>query len=846
MFDLAKQTIRARKGGFAAAFVALFCGAALVTACGMLFESALRGGVAPERYVSATVVVGAQQSIPVKEDADRYLAERVPLPAGLVDKVAEVAGVERAIGDVSVPITMVAGGRLVPADRPIVAHGQDSLPLGEYGLQAGAKARASNEVVLDLATAKAAGVTVGDSVRIAAGSAPWSYSVVGVTDQVGEKSRQANVWLTDAAARQLTGRPQQVDAIGVVGEPGTSPKELAERIERALGQHVVTYVGHRRGDVEFLDAGRSRSELTMLSISFAGSVPMIAMMVVASTLTLAIQQRRREFALLRAIGATPGQVRQMIASELWLVSLLAGVLGSVPGIAVGYLLRNGFAAGGLIPPDFQVAWSPLPMVAAALMMVVTAQVSGLIAGRRPARLRPVDAFGESAVEPRTFGRKRLVIGLVLCLVGVAASALPMLVKGEAAAGGVGSTILLLVVAVIVLGPKIASASTSFLGPIVRRFSGASGYLASVQTSSNSRRLGAAITPLVLAIAFVSVQIFMQTTTAAAAAAQAREGTVADFVVSGSAGLSPSVVSSVREVPGVGAATPTVTTQVIARYDFADSVEIQPFAAQGIDPRQLPETLDLSVTSGELSSLGAGTVAMSEWAAGTLGARVGDKLSLTLGDGTPFAPRVVAIYQRGLGFGDFTMARDVVLPHVTSGRDSAVLVRVAPGASRASVGEALGELAATYPGLVVADQTALRANLQQDLKAQSWGNLLGTAVVLGYLAIAIANTLVLATADRAREFALLRLVGASRRQVARMIRTEASVVVLIAVVVGSLITVPPLVGISLATTGSPIPYVPPLGYAAIVLAAVVFGLMSMTIPARLALRTRPIDAVTAEA
>ena len=54
---------------------------------------------------------------------------------------------------------------------------------------------------------------------------------------------------------------------------------------------------------------------------------------------------------------------------------------------------------------------------------------------------------------------------------------------------------------------------------------------------------------------------------------------------------------------------------------------------------------------------------------------------------------------------------------------------------------------------------------------------------------------------------------------------------------ALIAVPPLIGISLATTRSPIPYVPPLGYAAIVL-------LSMTIPARLALRThRPIDAIT---
>jgi putative ABC transport system permease protein len=811
----------------------------------MLFESSIRGGVPPERYASASVVVGARQSIPVPEDADRFLAERVPLPANLVAKIDAVEGVERAIADVSVPVTVVAGGKVVSGDQPIVAHGQESLPLGSFGMQAGRPVRAAGEVVLDLATASAAGATVGDRVQLASGSGPSAYTVVGIVDQTSA-GRQLNVWLADATVRQLSGRVGAVDAVGVIGAAGSDPDELASRISHALGSHVVTYTGNRRGDVEFLDAGRARQDLMGMAISFGGTVPMIAMMVVASTLALAIQQRRREFALLRAIGATPRQVHQMIASELWLVSLAAGVLGSVPGVAVGYLLRNGFSAAGLVPQDFRVAWGPLPMLAAVLMMVVTAQLSGLIAARRPARLRPVDAFGEAAVEPRGFSRKRLVIGLVLAGVGVAASGLPMFIKGEAAAGGVGGTILLLVVAVIVLGPKIASSSTALLGPIVRRFSGVSGYLASLQTSTNSRRLGAAITPLVLAISFVSVQIFMQTTTAAAAVSQAREGTVADFVVSGAAGLSPSVVSAVRSVPGVRAATPMVTTQVIARYRFADGDEIQPFGAQGIDPRQLSETLDLSVTSGQLSSLGPDSVALSEWAAGTLGASLGDKVNLTLGDGTPFAPRVVAIYQRGLGFGDFTMARSALLPHVAPARDSTVLVRVAEGASRTAVGSALGELAVAYPGLVVADQSALRANLQQGLKAQSWGNLLGTAVVLAYLAIAIANTLVLATADRAREFALLRLVGATRRQVARMIRTEAVVVVLIAVVVGSLITVPPLMGISLAMTGSALPYVPPLAYAAIVAAATLFGLLSMSIPARLALHTRPVDAVSSGA
>lgn len=47
MLRYALQTLRARKGGFIGAFLALFCAAALVTACGILLETGLRGPSAP-------------------------------------------------------------------------------------------------------------------------------------------------------------------------------------------------------------------------------------------------------------------------------------------------------------------------------------------------------------------------------------------------------------------------------------------------------------------------------------------------------------------------------------------------------------------------------------------------------------------------------------------------------------------------------------------------------------------------------------------------------------------------------------------------------------------------------
>src|SRR5687768_5641877 len=98
MLEHAKATIRHRKGPFVGMFVAVLCAAALVPALGVLFESGLRAGVPPQRYAGAAVVVGAQQSIPVEEDIDLPFSERVPLPADVVDRVADVPGVAKAVG----------------------------------------------------------------------------------------------------------------------------------------------------------------------------------------------------------------------------------------------------------------------------------------------------------------------------------------------------------------------------------------------------------------------------------------------------------------------------------------------------------------------------------------------------------------------------------------------------------------------------------------------------------------------------------------------------------------------------------------------------------------------------
>jgi putative ABC transport system permease protein len=830
MRDYAKATIRHGKGPFVGMFVAVLCAAILVTALGVLFESGLRGGVPPQRYAGATVVVGAQQSIPVEEDLDLPFGERVPLGADVVDRVAAVPGVAKAIGDVSVSVDVLVDGEPIP----VRGHGWSSAELTPFTVRDGGPPR-TDGVVLDRELAARSGVGVGERIDIAIGAVPSAFVVTGITDQALD--RESTLLFTDRRARELSGRPKQVDAVGVLGAPGVDADDLADRISAAL-PGVSVHTDDARGDVEFLDAGAVRAELVVLSLSFAGTALMIAMLVVGSTLGLSIQQRRREFALLRAVAATPRQIHRMIGAEILLVAGTAAVLGAGAGIGGAFGLRAAFAAVGMLPADFGLAVSPLPALVAMLLCVGTARLAGWLAARRTAKIDPIEALRESAVEQSELGRFRVIAGRAALLLGVGTSVLPVFLPGESAVAGAASSALLMVLAVALLGPRLVAVAIRLIGGPLRAAAPVGGYLAVANVTASARRLAVVVTPLVLAVTMASVQIFVQTTVSAEAEEQSDVGVVADFVVSGQSGLAPRVTDAVRSADGVETVTPVVRSQAFVRHLVAGSWEVSSYAAQGVDPAGLATTLDLEPREGRLASLTGTTVALSEMAAETIGVGVGDSIDLHLGDGTRLRPRVVATYGRGLGFGDLTLPHDLLAAHTTTRLDQSILVHAN------DVGAAERSLAALdLPGVAVIDRGALTAAGDAQRAAQSWTNLIALFVILGYVAIAVVNTLVMATAARSKEFALLRMVGTSTAQVRRMMRIESLVVVGIAIVVGSVAAVPPLVGMSIGLTESPFPSITPLTYLAIVAATAGLGLLAIGIPTRVALRTHPVHALT---
>ncbi|GAA2660319.1 MULTISPECIES: ABC transporter permease [Actinosynnema] len=816
MRTLALASVRHRLGSFAAVVVSVLLASALLTALGVLLESGLRSGVPPQRYAGADVVVGAAQAVEVVEDLDLRLAERAPLPADAAARVAAVPGVREAIPE-SATAVLVDG---VPAQ----AVGWGTAALAPSELVGGRAPATPTELVLDAGLAAELGASPGSRVPVAVGGVPEEYEVTGVTGT--SVPRRPAAYLTDQRALELAGG--QVDVVGVLADQGVDPDALAESIAAAL-PGATTYTGVRRGDAEFLDAGEARGYLITLSSSFAGTTLMIAVLVVASTLALSIGQRARELALLRAVAATPAQIHRMVGTEVLLVSGAAAVLGALPGIWAAGLLRDAFADAGQLPPDFALALSPAPPLAAILLVVGTARFAAWLAVRRPASADPMTALRESALAPPQVSALRARSGWACVASGLVLCALPLVIPGELAAAGAAASAMLTVIGAALLGPRLVLAATSLVSRPLTALAPVAAPLALASVRANARRFASVVVPILLAVTVAGVQVFTQTTVAAAASAQSTEGMRADVVVAGEAGVAPQVTDALREV--ADDVVPLVRGQVAARHTTLGEPNLTPLAAQGVDT---PATvLDLDVREGDLNAMTADSVALSTQAAATLGVSPGDRLPLVLGDGAEITPQVTALYARGLGYGDVTLPHDVLLPHTTTKLDHLVLVR---GADEPTVTAALGP----FTGVRAVDSAHLASAGESERDGDSWTNLIALVVLLGYLAISVVNTLVMATARRGQEFALLRLVGTRRAQVLRVVRLEALLLTSIALLVGAAAVLPALAGLSYGLTESPIPTTPWQVWATITATTLLLTLTATTIPARTTLRPPPVS------
>jgi putative ABC transport system permease protein len=815
MLRIAILTARSRIGLFTGSVLAFFASAVLVMAGGMLLLAALRTHPPVERYAAPAAVVTGQQVVG-GEDAV-VLGERARVSTSLASRLARVRGVRAAVADVSVPAQL---GR-----RSAQAHGWASAQLTPYALTAGRAPARAGEVVTGYPSKLGSRLTFSSTERAR------TVTVVGVARPSRPVSGDANIFLTDSEAARLARHPGLIDAVGIIAGPGFDADRL-----RAVAPHSRVLTGDARGRAEFPEQEEGRTRLIAVAASFGGLGVFIALFVVAGTMALSVQQREQEMALLRAVAATPGQIRRMIAWEAALVALVGSAAGIWPGQKLGFALGDGLVRHGIAPEHFDVTSGWLPTAAVIVGGLTVGLFAVLSAGRRAARVSPTRALADAAVEPRGIGIGRLIGGL-LALAG----ALPLFSVASTtsspstAAATSEMTAIFLVTAVGFLGPIVARIVAGVLRPVLAGISPVSGFLASANLAAATRRFSSASTPIVLTVAMSCTLLFSTTTLDHVVSTQRDAGLSPDLAVSsGGAGLPATVLSEVRATGGVRSAVALTPTTLGPSLGVGDET----IPAQVLSGGQ-GGGLDVGVTAGSLRGLHGKTIALGRQRADSAHADVGDRVPVMLGDGTRTSATVVAIYERALGFGEALISPDLAAGHVTDPLLGTILIRTS---KPAVVTARLRPLAARYPGLRVQDRAALASATDLDQETNRWLGPLFVAMIFVFTSIAVVNTLVMIALRRGRELALLQLTGATARQVRSMARWEAGLIVLIGLGVGLAIAAMALLPLSHALTGSLRPFVPPGQLAAILGVSTLLALLALSLPTRRAMRIAPIRAV----
>ena len=827
ILGLAVRSVRHQPAAFAASFLTLALSAFLVAVCGGVFETGLTSDVPPQRLLTAPVVVTG-----VQDYLGTPLLERNRLAPGLASEIAAVPGVARTVPDVSFPVTVLSGEQ---ADGPPVdGHDWSAAQLTPYRLISGRAPAGPADVVLDAHLADSLHLTVNGLLQAQAHGTVVTLRVTGIADSA--TSLAPALFVTDARASALTGQPGLVDSVAVYPSPGVATGSLASRITAALPHgSALVLTGDARGQAEFPDAAGDSSNLIPLAAVSGPLMTVVAVFIVASTLGLAVQLRRRQIALLRAVGATPRQLRRLVLRQTLLVAIPAACLGLLPTEAAGRQLLSAMADHGLVTGDLIYHQNFIPTLTGAAIAVFTGVIAALVASRGATRVPPVEALGSDNTPQPWMSWPRLALGLLTLAGAIALSAITALVfNGQIAASTAGPSAMAWVLTLALLGPAFTRPVLSVLGRVAAALAPRTGHLAMLTIQGRGARTAALITPVMFATGLATALLYMQTSQQAATEQLYAQHLQANLVISSPAGGLPlGLAAQVSRLPGV-VASPLVTSNGFFNLPpGAQDGDPNSTPLLGLDGATASRVANYQVTSGSLARLSGDTIAIpASWAKS--GQEVGDTLMLRFGDNTVTRLRIVALFTAQRGYPVLLLPAALLAPHTTSGLAEQVLVSTAPNTDLNSLEHNLSRMAADIQ--VSSRSETLAAFSAQD-QTSAWIYYMFLAAVVAYVTVYLISSTVAATTRRRPQLHMLRQIGASGSQVGLAMTIEGALVAATGIVLGTLVALATLLPFDNAIGAPGLPAGSPLIYLTVIALAAALTIAVTSLSARL-LRTAP--------
>ena len=502
-----------------------------------------------------------------------------------------------------------------------------------------------------------------------------------------------------------------------------------------------------------------------------------------NTLSMTVAERVREVGLLRAAGATRGQITGFILAGAAVLGVIGSLLGLLAGVALAAAMRGYVETVSSLAID-RIEISPAALAVAGAIGVVVTIAAALEPAWRAGRISPVEALRLRA-EPLRAQTARLR-WLVAVFVAIAVMALLVWPRGAGTGGALRSlavyAILLLVTVVspFVLGPLGRLAGAPFAA--VLRFEER---LARASLTRDRSRTALTVGALTIGLALIVAIGGVAQNARQAAGAWLERVVPGDEVLTSIRPIpaDEEVAAELALMPGVARVTPVATFEVAFR-----GIRLDAAAVVGAD---VLADGRLDFVAGDrtaaLNGLDEGGTAVLPLAqADRLGLRVGDPMAIPVGGGRTVELRVTGIVERTLpgragetvlvGWSDATGSFGV------RGADF-FAVRFAPDATptqRAELEGAAREIALDPSSLDRVEQAV----------SDALGRVFGLFDALALVAVLVAalgivNTLTMNVLERVREIGVLRAIGMTRRQVGRMVVVEAGILGLLGAILGAL-------------------------------------------------------------
>jgi putative ABC transport system permease protein len=606
-----------------------------------------------------------------------------------------------------------------------------------------------------------------------------------------------------AAAQLLFQSIGRLDRIELVTTPGRPLDDIVASVRAVLPPHlVVQRPAQRTKQVENMVWA---FQLNLSVMSWVGLL--VGMFLIYNTIAFAVAQRRREIGIYRALGMTERRVTGLFLVEAGLLGFLGGLLGGLGGVWLAGILVS------LVSRTVTDLYAPVASGELTLsmdMLTFTAVAKGMLLGTV---VSMVGALGPSVEAGRTVTVRALAPGdyesthqLRVGMCGWISLILLVLAGLCSLMGPVGNLPLFGYLATICL-----LGALSFLAPLciqalgMRRprqesktmlLGGSLRLIAADQAARHTGRNAVTVSALMVGLSIMIGVAVMVRSFRDTVEIWVDETVMADLIVAPQSWLQGKQAGQAsRALPGTWRSTLSAIDGIAAvdtlREVYVD-VAGQPVALVSRDLRLHAQRSRYLMLHGDSSAAlqraaETGGVLLSEVLANRLRLREGEKVTITTPAGLTAVSVEGIFYDYATDGGKMVMDRTWYQRQWHDDRVTVFSIYLAAGADAEHVRQSIVTHAAGLDGVTVPPLVIRNRELRQEIL-----EIFDRSFVLTYVLEAIAvlvamlgivNTLVTAVLERRREFATLRAIGASTRQVERLVLWEAAYLGLIGAVLG---------------------------------------------------------------